>query len=161
MSPLQYTCLQTEQKRGVYFSYQKNDQAEKNNYLFFFFDAAPLIKSQKECETILTPSVEDELLLQPLVVEDWPKVPVSEARPLSCHTKIKDWLIARVVGSAFDKFSKSATTFSIFFLIKSLKDSNLSIPRISILQRSCLLHRFNHLMSEWWAQHYLFTIKWF
>ena len=59
-------------------------------YLAFFFAAAAPTKSQNECETILTPSTPDlldelvdEVELQPLVVEDCPRVPVSDARPLS------------------------------------------------------------------------------
>jgi len=70
----------------------------QTDYLVFFLEPGPT-KSQKECDTILTPSVvfgvfgvldvfdvddvDDAELLQPLAIDDWPSVPVSLARPLS------------------------------------------------------------------------------
>ena len=76
----------------------------QTDYLVFFLEPGPT-KSQKECDTILTPSdvfgafvvfgvfdvldvfdvddVDDAELLQPLAIDDWPRVPVSLARPLS------------------------------------------------------------------------------
>jgi hypothetical protein len=62
-------------------------------YLDFFFEAAPT-KSQKLCDTTRTSLTaaadvdddDDEVLLRSLAMDDWPKVPVSEARPLSCKS---------------------------------------------------------------------------
>ena len=57
--------------------------------LDFFFAGFEPSKSQNECATTLTSHGDADDVdvdvdeLRPLAIDDWPKVPVSEARPLS------------------------------------------------------------------------------